>query len=55
MNDINSNLIESFCLNCNKSKCRGYCKEFRDYMRTLQTSKLIKNRGGRPRKKIECQ
>lgn len=51
MNRINSNLVEDFCLNCNKNKCRGNCKDFKAYLRNLRENKLIKNKGGRPKQK----
>lgn len=55
MNRINSNLVEDFCLNCNKNKCRGNCKDFKAYLRNLRENKLIKNKGGRPKRKTSCQ
>lgn len=48
-----SNLINNYCLTCTKPKCRGNCTDFKNYIKHLKKNKLIKNKGGRPKKLIE--
>lgn len=42
-----SNLVEQFCLNCKKDKCKyGHCSELTNYVKELYKNKVIKKRGG---------
>lgn len=47
MNEQNDNLVIEFCLNCNKTKCRGNCEDFRQSMKSLRKQKLITDKGGK--------
>lgn len=47
-----SNLINNYCLNYTKPKCSGNCTDFKNYIKQLKKNKLIKNKGGRPKKLI---
>ena len=47
MNEINDNLVIEFCLKCSNTKCRGNCKEFKEYVKTLRKQKLLTDKGGK--------
>ena len=47
-----SDLVINFCTNCKKPMCKhGYCKELKNYVKSLRKQKLLKNKGGKNTKK----
>lgn len=34
--DYKTNQKTEFCLNCKKPKCKGYCKEYKEYIKSLK-------------------
>ena len=46
-----SDSVIEFCTKCTKPKCKyGNCAELKKHIESLRKQKLLKNKGGRPKK-----